>query len=105
MLANTSIEVVLRILFLIFSNVDIWFAKKKFELRRYSTTETLPTTQNVELINKREFATVAMDKNVKIFMVYIAALSAPTMQVDLFCLAKIGLLLADKIVSKLLPKY
>ena len=47
-------------------------------------TETLPTTQRVELIDKKEFAVAVPNKNTKIFLVHIATLLACTMQVHLF---------------------
>ena len=38
-------------------------------------------------------------------MIYIATLLALTMQVHPFCQVQIGLLLADKASTKVLPKY
>ena len=52
-------EVVLEILFLIFSNTDIQFVEKKLTWRFYTSVKTLPITKRVELIDKKEFAKAA----------------------------------------------
>ena len=66
-------EVVLEMLFLILSNADIQFAKEELTWRFYTTKKTLPTTRWVKLINKKEFAKVILDENVKAFVVYMAS--------------------------------
>ena len=71
--------------FLIFSNADIRFAEKELEWRRYSIAEARLTTRRVEIIDKKEFSTTAMDKNAKTFAVLIATLSALTMLIHCFC--------------------
>ena len=48
---------------------------------------------------------IALDENTKTFVVYIVILSAPTMQVHPFLQAQIGLFLANKAPTKVLPKY
>lgn len=63
------------------------------------------TTQKVELINKKEFAVAALDKNTKTFMVYIATLSALKWKIHSSCKIQLGLLLADKYLIKILPEY
>ncbi len=67
---------VLGIPFLIFSNLDIQFVENKLEWRNYTTVEVLSTIKKVELIDKKEFAAVPIDENVKTFLIYIAILSA-----------------------------
>ena len=47
LLADTSIEVVLGMLFLTFSIADIQLDKKKFTWRTYTTAKVLPTTKQV----------------------------------------------------------
>ena len=53
LLAETSIEVVLGMPFLTFSNADFQFVEKKLIWRFYTAIEVLPTTKRVELINKK----------------------------------------------------
>ena len=74
LLADTSIEVVLRMPFLILSNANIQFAKKEFICRSYTTAEALPTTKQVELIDKKEFAKVVLDEEFETFVMHIADL-------------------------------
>lgn len=76
-------EVVLGMLFLTFSNADIQFAEKKLTWRFYITAKVLPTTKQVELINKK-FAKEALDKNSKTLMVHIAALEAPPVGMTIY---------------------
>ena len=79
MLIDTSIEVVLKMLFLSFSNIDIKFVKlKKLTWRTYIIIKALPTTSWVKLINKREFARVTLDENFKTFVIHITALKMST---------------------------
>lgn len=88
LLADTSMKVVLRIFLLTILNTNMQFVEKKFKWRSYITAKVLSTTKRVELINKREFAIAALDKNIEIFMIYIATLSATlVMQIHPFCQA------------------
>ena len=66
---------ILRILFLIFSNADIQFAKKELTSKFYTTAKALPTFYQAELINKKEFAKAALNEDIKIFLVYVASLT------------------------------
>ena len=70
-------KVILEILFLIFSNADIQFPKKKLTWRSYTTAEALPNIKQVELIDKKEFVKAALDENLKTFVIYVAILKAP----------------------------
>ncbi len=54
LLANTSIEVILGMLFLTFLDINIWFVEKELTWRSYKTVEALLTTKKVELINKKK---------------------------------------------------
>lgn len=74
LLIDTSMKVILEILFFIFSNVDIWFIKKELIWRSYTTTEALPTIKKVKLIDKKKFATAGIDKNSEIFIIHMIAL-------------------------------
>ncbi len=79
LLADTSMEVVLGMLFLSLSNADIEFAELgKFTWRTYTAAEALPTTSRFKLIDKREFVRAALDKNSETFIVHVSALEATT---------------------------
>ncbi len=59
LLADTSIEVVLRMFFLALSNADFQFGAEKLTWRFYTVAITLPILSWVKLINKREFTKAA----------------------------------------------
>ena len=81
LLTDISVEVVSEIPFFTLSNVNIQFAKKKLTWRSYITAKTLPTTKQVEIIDKRKFAKTALDKNVEVFVVYMTSLSLNSMSI------------------------
>ena len=79
MLTNTSIEVVLEMLFLSLSNADVKFAElKKLTWRTYIAVEALCTTSWFKLIDKKEFVKTTLDKNSEMFVVHIAILKMLT---------------------------
>lgn len=44
--------------------------------KNYIAIKGLPIIKRVKLIDKKKFAKVALDENVKIFVIYVTALSA-----------------------------
>lgn len=78
-MADISIEMVPRMLFLVFSNVNIQFDVEKLTWRSYAVAEVLSTISQVEIINKKEFAQAALDKNSEKFVVHVATLAAETL--------------------------
>ena len=71
-MTNTKFEVILEMPFLKLSNVDMSFDKRIFTWRTYITNKALPTTKQVQIINKKDFVIAALDANSKMFMVYVA---------------------------------
>ena len=61
--------------FLTLSNADIQFAEKKLTWRSYTITKALPTTKQVEIIDRKEFAKAALDEHVEAFVVHVTSLS------------------------------
>ena len=96
LLADTSMEVVIRMPFLTLINADIQFVEKELTWRSYTTKDALPTTCRIELINKKEFAKVLLDENVEAFVMHIALLTLK-MTIHLAQKAEIALLLAEKV--------
>ena len=90
-------------LFLTLGNADKRFVKRELVWKTYSAAEVLPITQKVEIINKKEFATVALNKDNETFKVQIAAFSVMDSNVHLFQHAQIALLKAKKVT--ILSKY
>ena len=74
LLADTSMEVVLEMLFLALNNADIQFYPESFTWRSYGIAEVLPTTRRVERIDKHNFTKIALDKNSEMFVVHVAPL-------------------------------
>lgn len=71
--------------FLAFSNADVEFTKRgKFIWRSYTNAKALSTTNRVEFIDKKKFAKVALDKNLKTFIIYVSALEATENSIHLF---------------------
>lgn len=75
-LANTDMEMVFPIYFLIFSNIDIQFTKKKLIWRTYTIKEVLQKTCKVKFIGKNNFVEALLEENVKAFMAHINNLMA-----------------------------
>ncbi len=78
MLVDTSMEVVLGMLFLALSNADFQFSAEKLTWRTYIAAEALPTTSRFKFIDKREFIRAALDENSETFVVHVSALEAMT---------------------------
>ena len=75
--ANISPEVVFRMLFFILCSVDVAFSGWELWWRTYITEEALSTIKHIQLIEKKEFAAIALNPVHEIFVFYIASLSAP----------------------------
>ena len=75
LLANINMEMVLSMPFFTFSNIDIQFAKKGLTWRSYTTARVLSTTKQVELIDRKEFAKAALNKNSEIFVTQVIFLA------------------------------
>ena len=107
LLGNISMKVVLGMFFLTFNNADIQFAEKEFTSRSYTTAEILSTTKWIKLIDKIEFAKVALDKEFETFVMHIAALEAPLSEMTIHSLWKTQILalIQDEAPTKIPPEY
>lgn len=74
MLINININVILGIIFFIYLDINVQFARKKLIEKNYMTVEALPTIKKLELINKKEFVIVVLNINIKIFVIYVLIL-------------------------------
>ena len=61
--------------FFTLSIANIQFAEKELICRSYINEEALSNRQRVELINKKKFVKVALDENIKVFVVHVSFLS------------------------------
>lgn len=78
LLADISMEIVLGMQFLFFSNADFHFYIGELTRRSYTMTKALAITSLVKLINKWEFAKTASNKNAGTFVVYVTTLEVLT---------------------------
>lgn len=90
--------------FLYISNIDISFTKENdLTWRNYTTTEILSITQRAKFIVKKKLTKLALDENVKTFVVFVTILLAmiiyPNKKIQ------VSLLLADKILSEICTQY
>ena len=100
-------QVVLGMPFLTLSNADIQFVGKELTWRSYTIVEALPTTKQVELIDKKEFSKAALDEESETFVVHVAALEAPLAGMVIYPsrAAQISALIQNKAFTKVPPKY
>ena len=76
LVANVSPDVVLGMPFLTLSGADVNFPKRELRWRSYTIEEAVPTTKQVELVEKKEFAAASLDPGYEIFVVHIASLES-----------------------------
>lgn len=74
LLTNINIEIVLGDLFQVFSNAYFLFSAENLNWRSYTIAKVLLIISEMELINKKEFATATLDKNSETFIIYIKVL-------------------------------
>ena len=75
-MANISLEVVFRKLFLILSSTNIDFSGRKLPWRTYTTKEALSTSSRIELVGKNEFAAATLIPKHETYIVYIVSVSS-----------------------------
>lgn len=102
-IANISMDNTLRILFLIFSNIEINFLERKFNWGLYTIIEALSTTKQIELIRKKEFAATVFDPNNETFVIYIIFFNSTN--VHLSYKAQIVLLIQDNCLREVPSEY
>lgn len=76
LLADSSMGVVLGMFFLTLNKADFRVAERELEWRSYITVEALPITRKVEIIDKKKFASAALDPEDETFVVHVASFSS-----------------------------
>lgn len=75
MVANTTIEEVIQMLFLAFNKIKINFVNWKLNWRTYTSDEALPMmTKQGEIVNQKEFAITGLALENEALIVHIAYL-------------------------------
>ena len=113
LLVDTTMEVVLGMSFLVLSNIDIQFDTKNFNWKSYSIAEALFTIRQVELIDKHNFAKVALDENSEMFALHIASFEVPetteaadmAIHPDQANQMQVAALSQDKPLTEILPEH
>ena len=72
LVTDTKFEVVLGMPFLKISNANVAFGEKTLTWKSYTTNKALPTTEQVQLVNPKEFVIAALDVDSKTFVVHMA---------------------------------
>ena len=78
LVVKVSLDVVFEMFFLTLSDADIDYPKKRLWWRLYTIEEAFPTTTQVELVRKKEFAAVTFDLGYETFVVYVASFENPS---------------------------
>lgn len=91
-------------LFLAFSNADVSFIQKKLIWKSYITSETLPITKRVKVIDQKEFAIAALDLDEEAFVIYVAFLSLGS-KVAINPAREVQIAALDNKKVIILPKY
>ena len=78
LMANVSPNMVFGIFFFIPNSANINFLKKKLWWRSYIIEKALFTTKRVELVEKKEFTTAALNLEYETFVIYIVFLDNPS---------------------------
>lgn len=73
LLTNICINIAFEIFFFILSNIEVIFNNGKLIWRQHIATKTFFTIKQVQLIRKKELATIALDSKNQTFIVYIVS--------------------------------
>lgn len=96
---------VLEMLFLIFSNVNIFFSEQELISKFYTIVEALFITKQAKLINKKKFDKAMFNKNSKTLVIHLMILKALLVEMLIYLYRKfqIASLLTKK--GMILDKY
>ena len=83
LVADTKFEVVLGMPFLKISNADVAFSERTLTWKSYTTSEALPTTKRVQLVDPKEFVIAALDVDNETFVMHVAVREQEEMAMDL----------------------
>ena len=110
-MANTKFKVILGMPSLKISNTDIAFGEEKLTWKSYITNETLPTTEQVQLVGPKEFVIAALDVDSETFVVYVTIRERKKMpvhaerQAQIQDGAQVGALLFNKAPTEVPVEY
>ena len=105
LVADTKFEVILGMPFLKISNADVSFGQRTLTWRTYTTNEALPTTEQVQIVDLKEFVIAALDIDSETFVVHVAIREQEKMPVLSKRQAQVGALLFDEAPTKVPAEY
>ena len=105
LVADTKFEVILGMPFLKINNADVSFGEGTLTWRTYTINEALPTTEQVQIVDPKEFVIAALDVDSETFMVHVAIREREKMPVHSKRQAQVGVLLFDKAPTEVPAKY
>ena len=76
LVADTRMDIVLRMPFRTLNNADIRFAEGDFTWKTYTAANALPTSKRVQIIDWKKLVKVALDPNKKVFIIYVATITS-----------------------------
>ena len=113
LIANVSPEIVLGMSFFILNDVDIDFLERELWLRTYIAKKAFLITRYIELMDKKEFAPIALDPKHETYIIHIKSISSVALpsfsmlNIDVHpsCRPQISDLIAKKALIKFSAKY
>ena len=82
LVADTKFEVILGMPLLKISNANVAFGEKTLTWKSYTINKALLTTEQVQLVNSKKFAIVALDADSETFIVHVAIREHEEMAMD-----------------------
>ena len=104
-MADTKFEVILGMPFLKISNADKSFGKKTLTWRTYITNKALSITEQVQIVDPKEFVKVALDIDSETFVVHVVIQEREEMPVLSKKQAQVGALLFNKAPTEVPAEY
>ena len=105
LVADTKFEVILGMFFLKISNANMSFGERTLMWRTYTTNETLPTTEQIQIVDKKKFVIAALNIDSKTFVVHVAIREREKMPVHSEKQVQVGALLFDEAPTEILAEY
>ena len=105
LVADTKFEVILGMPFLKISNADVSFGEGTLTWKTYTTNKALPTTERVQIIDKKDFVIAALDANSETFVVHVAFREREGMPVHSERQAQVGALLFNEAPTEVPAEY
>lgn len=76
LVTENNMAMILNMVFLTVNNADVLFVKQELIQKSYIPAKILSIIKRIKIIDKKEFAEVALDKNFKVVVVYVATQEA-----------------------------